>query len=221
MCDPEDTWPDPHYHVGPQKHLHAVGVMTALYNTLDGYTQSFFQHYFDKCGVPPTTSSFLFLELNEQKRLDALRRVFTDCEKNDAVREALMNFLKYFQWCWDARNKIAHSERYPASFGRHKDLHLTKPLNKRSSERGYMTLDLATLRDLADKIRAGIKHAATLHIYLRCRDWPRASWPRGYEAHASEPLPEKLPIPSSLTLASGPGGELKPPPSPKSSRRKY
>jgi hypothetical protein len=204
MCDPQDTWPDPDYHVGPQKHLHAVGVMTTLYNSLDGYTQSLFQHYFDELGMSK----------------NVLRRVFTDCEKDDAAREALMNFLEYFQWCWDARNKIAHSEHYPASFGRHKDLHLTKPLSKRSSQRGYMTLDLATLRDVADKIRAGIKHAATLHIYLRCRDWPRASWPRGYEAHASEPLPEKLPIPSSLTLASSPGGELKPPRPPKSSRRK-
>jgi hypothetical protein len=164
MCDSNDNWPMPDYSVGPTKHLHAVGVITTLYNSFESSVSVFFRHHLDLLKVPQKVTEFMFHELNEQKRLEALGLVFTNCEKDPDTLAVILNLLEYFQWCWDARNKLAHAEHYPKSFGRLTDeLNLTKQISKRNPTRGYITLDLATLRDIANKINRGIRQAARLH----------------------------------------------------------
>jgi len=51
MCDSNDNWPMPDYSVGPTKHLHAVGVITTLYNSFESSVSVFFRHHLDllKC----------------------------------------------------------------------------------------------------------------------------------------------------------------------------
>jgi hypothetical protein len=139
MCDSNDNWPMPDYSVGPTKHLHAVGVITTLYNSFESSVCVFFRHHLDLLKVPQKVTEFMFHELNEQKRLEALRLVFTNCEKDPDTLAVILNLLEYFQWCWDARNKLAHAEHYPKSFGRLTDeLNLTKQISKRNPTRGYI-----------------------------------------------------------------------------------
>jgi hypothetical protein len=46
--------------------------------------------------------------------------------------------VEYFEWCWDTRNKLAHAEHYPVSFGRltPEILHLSKRLGRKNLKRG-------------------------------------------------------------------------------------
>jgi hypothetical protein len=60
--------------------------------------------------------------------------------------------IAHFDWCSDIRNKLLHSELYPALFGGQPDLlYLTKPTSKNDSKASYlrrqrMALDLALKR---------------------------------------------------------------------------
>jgi hypothetical protein len=69
-------------------------------------------------------------------------------------------------------------KRYLALFGGDPEsLYLIKRENKRSLKSVYMKLSLSKLRRMADGMRAGVVHAAELHLYLRYRGVPESKIP--------------------------------------------
>jgi hypothetical protein len=205
MADSQDQWPQPGYHSGPPQHLHAFGVISTCYNAFEDGLFSLCNHHLDQLRLPYGVSDFLYHSLNEHQRLEAVSVVFAQCEKDPAVVALVDNLVKYFGWCRDVRNKLAHAEHYPAMFGGKADKwHLSKRVSKRNSKRGYLELDLKTLRDMADKIEHGNQHCARIIIYLRVRDTPSIKLPRGYTDYVGEPLPGVLDIPDALELSPAP-----------------
>jgi hypothetical protein len=206
MSNPEeDIWPLPDYNPGPPKHLHALGVISTCYNAFEDGMFRLYLHHPDNLKLPRKLAEQFYLSLNEQQRLVAIKTIFDEYEKDSAVSAVVLNLIKYFQWSWDVRNKLVHAEHYPAAFGgKPGKWHLSKRVGKKAPDRGYMELELQTLREMADKIELGKKHCAGLLIYLRVRDTPASQLPISYRVLADAPLPEILAIPDALELSSSP-----------------
>jgi hypothetical protein len=207
-ASPQDDWPTDYY-VGPPKHLHAAGVLSTAFNSFEDRLFSLYRHHLDLLKVPYAHSEFVYLHLPEHERLNAIKSIFSECDKDPKVVAVVDNLVEYFQWCSDTRDKLAHAEFYPMSFARKNPAawHLTKRMSRRNPKQGYMKLELPFVRDAADKVAYGTKHSARLQIYLRLRDIPHSELPRGYLDYANEPLPEILPIPDSITLSTTPEGD--------------
>ena len=158
-----------------------------------------------KAKMPVDLIELYYLSLNEEKRLIALKTIFLSYESDPQMIELVENMIKYFQWCRDSRNQLVHAEHYPAMFGGDSDLlYLTKRLGKKTLEQGYVSLQLAELREIADNIHKGVQQCASLRIYLRMRDTPPADLPLHLKMFQLEPLPEKLPVPPPLELSQRP-----------------
>lgn len=213
-----DTWPKPSYDVGPEAHLHAVGVIAVCYNAFERGLLDLYRQYMDD-RVPGEVSEFFYLSLNERARAEALEVVVHACEKDPMVVEFFDSLMKYFSWCWNARNQIVHSEYYPAMFGGNAlELTLTKRRSKQSAEVGYLNFKLEELREIADKINEGVRRCAAFRIHLRQRSSPPEKWPVSLRAHGHEPLPGKLALPNPVTLVPHPTlgvPRRRPPPSQK------
>jgi hypothetical protein len=202
---PPNDWPT-EYYVGPPQHIHAFGALSTAFDSFEDRLFSLYEHHYRILKIPYELSEFTFLNLIDHQRLNAIKKTFALLEKDPKVIELVDNLIKYFQWCSDVRDKLAHAEAYPmAFFGKHTEhWHLTKRMSRRNPKQGYMQLSLTSLREMADKVAYGPKHCATLQIYLRVRDIPRSEIPRAYLDYVNEPLPEILPIPDSLELSSTP-----------------
>jgi len=109
--------------------------------------------------VPFSFVESVYFSLPDDKRLEALQRIFAECEKDPNVISLVSNLIQYFKWCLDVRNKLAHAESYPISFFGKKPgyWHLTKRISKKNPDRGYMQIELSSLRDMADKVAYGTK----------------------------------------------------------------
>jgi hypothetical protein len=83
-------------------------------------------------------------------------------------------------------------------------MHLVKLKHKRSSEPGYLKVDLVQLRAFADAIDLGNRRCLRLFIYLRQRGRPMRKWPPLLQSHGREQLPEKLTTPKFVELADFP-----------------
>jgi hypothetical protein len=208
MSDPPASWPQDYY-VGPPDHLHALGVLSTAFNSFEDRLFPLYRHHLDLLKVPNGLSEFLYLSLPEHQKLNAITKVFAECEKDQNVIAVVANLIKYFQWCSDVRDKLAHAEFYPMSFaGKNPShWHLTKRISKKDTKQGYMQIALPVIRDMADKVAYGTKHYAKVQIFLRARDFPLSELPRAYREYANEPLPEILPIPNSLKLSPSPEGD--------------
>ena len=205
MSDSDDNWPSPAYYVGPPKHLHAFGVLSAAYNAFDDGMFRLCMHHLEFLKLPHNLAEFFYLSLNEHQRLEAIEKVFVHCEKDPNVVALVKNLIKYFDWCSDVRNKLAHAESYPAAFGgKAGHWHLSKRRSKKDANRGYMALKLDALREMADKVERGIRHCALIQLCLRVRDIPLSQLPSAYADYADAPLPELLIIPEKLELSSCP-----------------
>jgi len=203
MSDPEDTWPEPNYNPGPTKHLHAVGVISSCYNSFEESVFELYQHHPRIQKLPVKLIHLYYRSINERERLAAVKAVFAEYEKDANVISLVENLVTYFEWCWDVRNKIIHAEQYPALFSSVK-LSLSKRIGKKTSERGYMSLDLERIRGFADKIEFGKRHCARMVIYLRVRDVGLAHLSSAYRQYEHEPLPNKLDVPETLDLSPSP-----------------
>jgi hypothetical protein len=209
MSEPIDNWPLPHYSAGPRDHLHAVGIISAVYNSFEDCIHRLYRHHFDVRQIPYQLSDFLWLAINENQRIEALKVVFSNCEKDKEVVTRIDNLIEYFQWCWAIRNMLSHAQHYPAAFSaKTGKLHLMR-ISKRNPDIGYAQFDLATLRTMADRIEYGKRHCARLIIYLRVRDLPETRL-RLYAAYADEPLPEILQVPEFPQLSESPDSDPKP-----------
>jgi hypothetical protein len=182
----EDTWPLPNYNPGSPRHLHALGVIAVTYAGFQRSIDSLYAFHPRQQKLPDELIELYYFSLGEEKRIDAVRKVFDAYGKSEVVKAAINNVLSYFRWCKHTRDQILHAERYPASFGGDPDtLYLTKRLSKQSPDSGHMSFKLDELRSIADKMRVGIVQSATIHIHLRVRDVPLVSVRRVVESYES------------------------------------
>jgi hypothetical protein len=147
--------------------------------------------------------------MSENQRIEALKSVFANCEKDQNIVSHTNNLVEYFQWCWAVRNMLSHAQHYPAAFSaKTGKWHVMKRISKRNPDLGYAQFDLPTLREMADRIEHGKRHCARLIIYLRVRDFPETRL-RRYADYVNEPLPEMLEVPESPQLSESPDGSPK------------
>lgn len=83
--DPVDNWPLPHYSPGPRDHLHAVGVISTVYNSFEECIHMLYRHHFDVRQIPYQLSDFLWVAINQNQRIEALKVVFSNCESDKDV----------------------------------------------------------------------------------------------------------------------------------------
>jgi hypothetical protein len=201
MTESEDMWPSPAYNPGSRKHLHALGVISICYCAFERGIDGLFELHPLKQKMSKKLIDLYYFGLNEERRITAIKEVFKTYEKDRDVISVVNNLLQYFQWCRDVRNKLLHAEHYPPLFGGDPEtLHLTKREGKRTPKQVYVTLGLARLRDIADKIQAGREQCARIRIYLRVRGRHVHELDHGLMVYMHEPLPKKLIVPRPLKL---------------------
>ena len=201
MADPEDNWPLPEYNPGPQQHLHALGAISTSYNKFESRLFSLFAYHLDKQKVSRKITSAFYFQGSETQRLENIKLVFAECEKEQSVKDAVSKLMSYFNWCYETRNHLLHARHDPPFLGHdEKTLHLAKRV-KKTSEQGFLKLNLATLRNVADKIHIGEKTCLNLIIYLQLRDTPVEEWDVTMKILAPATLPEIPELPRGLVLS--------------------
>jgi hypothetical protein len=215
MSPDEDKWPLPDYHPGPsQEHLHALGVISLTYATLQHSMDDLFLVRAARKQVPSDWAQTYYYALTEDKRCQAIREIFEDTDS--AVIEAIKNIVGFFDWCRECRNNLLHAESYPSGLAPFPDgaFALTKRI-KKSSKQGYIALTLGQLRAIADHMRDGVVQSARIHLFLGYVGQPRDDLAEKYRNN-DKSLPGKLIIPRRMELALSPQ-DLRTPPVPDSS----
>ena len=166
MAD-DAPWPLPKHNPGPTDHLHAIGVISVTFANFQASVEGLYQTAAAERNIPRPLIHFFYQSLNEEKRIIAIRTIFTECETDPSVTSAVENLLEFFNWSRHCRNNILHAERYPPSIGANPDLlHLVKR-GAKSSGFSYMKFSVERLRLKADKIREGVVQSAEIQLYLR------------------------------------------------------
>jgi hypothetical protein len=205
MTESQDTWPLPSYNPGQPKHLHAVGVIAVVFAQLERSVESFYHAEAWRKKMPNELTNLYFYSLNEEKRIDAIRQIYTGYKKHPEILALIGNLLDYFNWCRDCRNHILHSENYPAAFGgKSETLYLTKRIGKQNPRPGYIQFTLPRLRSIADKMRTAVVQSATIEIRLRYLGVPHSEIRQPYLDIVREPLPQTLCVPRNLRLTPRP-----------------
>lgn len=198
MSPPDDAWPMLLSTLGTEKHFHAIGVITTRFNSLECQLFELVAYYLRKQGVPNSVIDFMYYSLPENRKKEAARLIFSNCE-NDKIASALLdNLIDHYDWCSESRNRIAHSEHHAFNRETFDKIKLSKRKNKTSAERISIDIDVKTLRMVADEIEECRMQAIQIFIYFLCRD----KQPQNFEDYMAifsyETLPEKLSIPMSL-----------------------
>jgi hypothetical protein len=206
MAESEDMWPLPEYNPGQHKHLHAVGVIAVEFAQLERSVESLYHAEAWRKKMPDDLTNLYFYTLNEEKRIEAIRQIYSGYNKKHPEIVVLIgNLLEYFNWCRDCRNHILHAENYPAAFGgKSETLYLTKRIGKQKPRSGYIQFTLQRLRSIADKMRAGVVQSATIEIRLRYVGVPHSEIRQPYLDIVREPWPQTLRVPRSLRLTPHP-----------------
>jgi hypothetical protein len=179
----------PRYPTGPDRHMHALGVIAINYNIFEFGLAFLLQHY-----ATPAVSDFFFDRINNEERVAAIAHFARLKERDPAVLALINHLLAYFGTCAQNRNILMHSQHSPQS--RSED---TLPLEKKSAHDPtkllYFYLLLPHLRRVADQTMRGASFLQELVEYVRARD--SAPNPRLFAAQ--NPLPKKPRAPRQLT----------------------
>ena len=209
MVKSEDIWPT--YNVGKPEHLHALGVISLLFNSFERGMDELFHFHPHRQGVPAEFADYFFYNLADEKRLNAVKFVFDRYEADDAVKNVIRNLIDYFNWCHQARNMLLHAEHYPPLFGEQEDVfYISKPANRRERKRGYKAIPLSELRGIGDRIEEGVMQCTRVRLFLRTRGVPLSDLSLALRMQAPFELPGTLSIPTKLELSSTPPGPLRP-----------
>ncbi len=200
----DNNWPT--YHLSNHRdHIHAIGVIAVAYSSYEGSLFRLYAHHPQVQKMPWEMAQLYYTTLNEERRLKAIQTVFKRYEKDKERLEFVESLIKHFDWCSDIRNKLLHSELYPAAFGGEKDkLYLIKPTSKNDLASAYLWLSVQQLREIADQFDLGKRTCAHFLIKLRIRDIPADQLPNGYDLLADEEWPDPLVIPPRVELSPAP-----------------
>jgi hypothetical protein len=183
----EYQWP--RYATGPDRHMHALGVIAINYNIFEYGLAFLLQHY-----ATTPVSDFFFDKINNEERVEAIGHFAKLKERDPAVLALIDDLLAYFGTCVQNRNILMHSQHSQES--RSDDM---LPLEKKSTRDPtkllYFYLLLPHLRRVADQTMRGVSFLQELLEYLRARDVA----PNAELFAADHPLPKKPRSPRQLT----------------------
>jgi hypothetical protein len=153
----DDQWP--RYDIGPQKHIHALGVISLNYNLFEGALWLIFERYLGIDGP------WFYERLNNSDRVAAMQQILHR-EADSNVQKLIIYLSKYFAVCNENRNNLMHAQH---NFGAKIAEHLI--LNKKSNKNEPLTFSirLDKLRQIADEIHAGTVFLVEIDRYLCSR----------------------------------------------------
>lgn len=199
------------YNPNLKEHIHALGVIAANYNELEGI---FYRLFYLTLGKAEA-GKIIFSKLNNAERIQVAFKI-AESEKPE-FRDSYEHFISGYGTATENRNILLHSKAHNAwpLDGVVSHLVLAKPTKNNPSENNFVKLDIAELRATADDI-------ASLSIFgLGLFYWRYAwltggtiTWESGEIATPSWPdkpaAPRRLVLSTQTTL-------IEPPPQPEPS----
>jgi hypothetical protein len=197
-----DDWPNAYNSIADTAHVHAIGQLSLMYNSLEEMFGFVWQSSFPADG---DYSEMLFHKLSNRDRVDMLSAFIRFGEKDAVAREHLLYALLCFNICTDNRNIVLHAVTESASAAG--IFRLSKKARKDPARTALYDVPLPVLRQVADD--AG----ATFHFWTDL-----FVWLSGRRAGRMTPLPDKPPQPHRLSPSLPSAGDAGAPPPPRSSR---
>ena len=94
------------YRITDAAHLHALGQFSVLYNTMEDAISWIFNYYF------PANKDYaerLFHDLNNRVRIDMLKAIIEQVEKDTRIKDNMIYALWCFDICTENRNTLMHA----------------------------------------------------------------------------------------------------------------
>jgi hypothetical protein len=110
MTDSQDNWPIPKFNPGSHYHIHALGVIAITYAGFQRSIDYLYAFHPRQQKLPDELIDLYYFNLSEDNRIKAVADVFAKYERDDDVKAAIENLLKYFQWCKHTRDQILRAE---------------------------------------------------------------------------------------------------------------
>jgi len=151
LFQPPKTWSwDWKYNPSLRDHMHALGVIAANYNELEGEFYNLFWVTSERFDV----AKLVFSKLNNAERMEVALKT---CEREPKqMQEHYRSFISAFGICNENRNLLMHSRAHNASSRELPVSHLTlaKPMKKTPDQNNFINLDVDELRNVADDMAA-------------------------------------------------------------------
>lgn len=181
-ADPFPNWPSEKYRITDAAHLHALGQFSVLYNTMEDAISWIFNYYF------PANKDYaerLFHDLNNRVRIDMLKAIIEQVEKDTRIKDNMIYALWCFDICTENRNTLMH-----AMMGGTNEtiFQLAKRSRKNPLKFLYYKLPIDELRSIADAC------AETYMFIFQLTSWVQEEeWEDG-----PGPFPDKPTLPRRL-----------------------
>lgn len=177
-------------------HIHALGVIAANYNEMEGSFYKLFSLTLGKFAA----GKVIFAKLNNAERIETALRVAE--QETSPFREHYEHFISGYGIGAENRNILLHSKAHnswplDASVSH---LVLAKPSKKDPSENNFIALDIAELRAVADDLANFYLFGLALVYYRYAAiTGGTITWESGQTTTPS--LPDKPPSPRRLVLS--------------------
>jgi hypothetical protein len=191
------------YNPNLKEHMHALGVIAANYNELEGRFYGLFYLTLGRFEI----GKIIFSKLNNTERIDIALRV---AETEPAsFRDRYIHFITGYGVATDNRNILMHSKAHnagPLDFETNapniavSQLTLAKPSRKSMDENNFISLDASELRSVADEMAEFSMFGWGLFYWrLAFIRGGTITWNDG--TTATPPLPDKPTAPRRLVLS--------------------
>jgi hypothetical protein len=163
MAD-DETWPN--YSLrSVDKHVHAIGILSANFNDLENQLLGFLILY---DGAPEDVVSYLFEKVPTETRLVWLRGLADVREpRHPQLADCIKAFATAYKACADNRNLIVHS-RINAYFAPEDALMLSKRGRSHGRE-SHRDVSLEVIRRVADEIHSWSRFGSHVLAFLHRR----------------------------------------------------
>src|SRR5258708_23951798 len=150
------------YNPNLKEHMHALGVIAANYNELEGHFYRLFYLTMNQAEV----GKIIFAKLNNAERMEIALKIAEG--ETSQFRDLYEHFISGYGIATENRNILLHSKAYnawPFDIGL-SHLTLTKPSKKSQDENNFISLDISELRSFADVMANLALYDANLFYWL-------------------------------------------------------
>lgn len=188
------VWPP--YIAPPAKHLHAVGVLLYLFNSIEETLLFILLLRARQGGASTKRVMRASRELSDSARIEFCKVVFSMNEKDPALIQYFSRLLNYYDKCRVIRNELIHSRFDPVPFSTDQTrLYIRKQRSRTATSYTYRKPSLRVLRKVTDKFHLGLVYATNFHLHLLFRGKAASETPLWYRDAIGQPLPEISPPP--------------------------
>ena len=177
--------------------MHALGVIAANYNELEGHFYQLFYATMGKMDV----GKLVFSKLNNAERMEIALKL-SETDPSPTFRELFEYFISGYGVATENRNILMHSKAHNAWPFDISVVHLTlaKPSKKSPDENNFINLDLSELRTVADDMANFAMFGWSLFYWRSAVPFGGTiTWASGEKVTPS--LPEKPAEPRRLVLS--------------------